>query len=153
VLASGSLPEVEFASDDALRALLGDAAAGSYIAVMGYVAPSLEFDEAIVALRATIATKTRLATTFGYGPRFLHSTGQLHKGGAPIGRFLSLIADEGPDIAIPGADYSFRTLKTAQALGDLQTLRGHSLPAEIIRLEGDPAAALRELHNRIKEML
>jgi transaldolase/glucose-6-phosphate isomerase len=153
VLASGSLPEVEFASDDALRALLGDAAAGSYIAVMGYVAPSLEFDEAIVALRPTIATKTRLATTFGYGPRFLHSTGQLHKGGAPIGRFLSLIADEGPDIAIPGADYSFRTLKTAQALGDLQTLRGHSLPAEIIRLEGDPAAALRELHNRIKEML
>jgi transaldolase/glucose-6-phosphate isomerase len=153
VLASGSLPEVEFASDDALRALLGDAAAGSYIAVMGYVAPSLEFDEAIVALRATIATRTRLATTFGYGPRFLHSTGQLHKGGAPIGRFLSLIADEGPDIAIPGADYSFRTLKTAQALGDLQTLRGHSLPAEIIRLEGDPAAALRELHNRIKEML
>jgi len=153
VLASGSLPEVEFASDDALRALLGDAAAGSYIAVMGYVAPPHLFDYALGALRPPLATRTRLATTFGYGPRFLHSTGQLHKGGAPIGRFLSLIADEGPDIAIPGADYSFRTLKTAQALGDLQTLRGHSLPAEIIRLEGDPAAALRELHNRIKEML
>ena len=93
-----------------------------------------------------------MTTTFGYGPRFLHSTGQFHKGGPPVGRFLSLIGDEGPDIQVPGADYTFRKLKTAQALGDLQTLRSHGLPAEIVRLEGDPAEALRELHNRIKEM-
>ena len=120
---------------------------------MGYLAPSIEFDEEVSALRATLAQRTHLATTFGYGPRFLHSTGQFHKGGPPVGRFLSLIADEGPDVAIPGASYSFRTLKTAQALGDLATLRSHGLPAEIVRLQGDPASALRDLHSRIKEML
>jgi hypothetical protein len=97
--------------------------------------------------------RTKLATTFGYGPRFLHSTGQLHKGGPPIGRFLSLIDDSGADVAIPGAAYSFLTLKDAQALGDLETLRSHKLPAEIVRLHGDPANALRKLHNEIKEML
>ncbi|HXR13764.1 MAG TPA: bifunctional transaldolase/phosoglucose isomerase [Solirubrobacteraceae bacterium] len=153
VLASGELPDVAFADAAALRELLGGGAEGSYIAVMGYLAPSLEFDEEVSALRATLAAKTKCATTFGYGPRFLHSTGQLHKGGAPVGRFLSLIADQGPDIEIPGAAYSFRKLKTAQALGDLQTLRSHGLPAEILRLQGDPAVALRELHDAIKEML
>jgi hypothetical protein len=120
---------------------------------MGYLAPSIEFDEEMAALRATLMRHTRLATTFGYGPRFLHSTGQFHKGGPPVGRFLSLIADESPDVAIPDASYSFRTLKTAQALGDLETLRSHRLPAEIVRLSGDPANALRDLHTRIKEML
>ncbi|HEY1776279.1 MAG TPA: bifunctional transaldolase/phosoglucose isomerase [Solirubrobacteraceae bacterium] len=152
VLASGELPEVAFADDAALQTLLGGGEHGSYVAVMGYLAPSLEFDEEVRALRSTIAETWRVTTTFGYGPRFLHSTGQFHKGGPAVGRFLSLIGDEGPDIEIPDADYSFRKLKTAQALGDLQTLRSHGLPAEIVRLEGDPAEALRELHNRIKEM-
>ena len=153
VLAAGPLPQPRFADDAALRALLADGAPGSYIALMGYLAPSIEFDEEVAALRATLLSRTRLATTFGYGPRFLHSTGQLHKGGAPVGRFLSLIADSGPDVEIPGAGYSFRTLKTAQAIGDLETLRSHNLPAEIVELHGDPAVALRDLHNRIKEML
>ncbi len=113
--------------------------AGAYIALMGYLAPSPSFDAGgRRAARDADARARALATTFGYGPRFLHSTGQLHKGGAPVGRFLSLIADEGPDVEIPGASYSFRTLKTAQALGDLQTLRSHGLPAEIVRLDGRP---------------
>jgi glucose-6-phosphate isomerase len=153
VLAALPLPAIASADDDALRALLTAGAPGSYIALMGYVEPSVEFDEQVAALRATLLAGTKLATTFGYGPRFLHSTGQLHKGGAPVGRFLSLIADSGPDAEIPGAPYSFRTLKSAQAIGDLETLRSHHLPAEIVVLEGDPASALRELHNRIKEML
>ncbi len=153
VLAAGSLPELPLAGDDAVRALLAGARPGGYLALMGYVAPSIEFDEAVAELRATLMLQTRAATTFGYGPRFLHSTGQFHKGGPPVGRFLSLIADEGPDVEIPGAGHSFRTLKHAQALGDLQTLRSHGLAAEIVRLEGDPAAALRDLHLRIKEML
>jgi transaldolase/glucose-6-phosphate isomerase len=153
VLAAGPLPTPPFADDAALRALLEGGSPGNYIALMGYLEPSVEFDEEVAALRATLLERTHLATTFGYGPRFLHSTGQLHKGGAPIGRFLSLIADSGPDVEIPGASYSFRTLKTAQAIGDLETLRSHNLPAEIVALSGDPASALRELHNRIKEML
>jgi transaldolase/glucose-6-phosphate isomerase len=153
VLAAGPLPALPLADDDAVRALLAGAGPGGYLAVMGYVAPSAEFDEAVAELRATLMLQTRAATTFGYGPRFLHSTGQFHKGGPPVGRFLSLIADEGPDVEIPGTDHTFRTLKSAQALGDLQTLRSHGLAAEIVRLEGDPAAALRDLHLRIKEML
>jgi glucose-6-phosphate isomerase/transaldolase/glucose-6-phosphate isomerase len=120
---------------------------------MGYVTPSLEFDEAVAQLRATLMERRRFATTFGYGPRFLHSTGQFHKGGPPIGRFLSLISDTESDVAIPGAPYTFGTLKNAQALGDLETLRSHHLPAELVQLRGDPAAALNALHNKIKEML
>jgi transaldolase / glucose-6-phosphate isomerase len=150
VLGAGPLPALPLADDAALRALLTGGDAGGYIALMGYVEPSLEFDAAVAELRATLMERRRLATTFGYGPRFLHSTGQLHKGGPPNGRFLSLIGDEGPDVEIPGAAYSFRTLKTAQALGDLETLRAHDLPAEIVRLDGDAASALRELHAKIK---
>jgi transaldolase / glucose-6-phosphate isomerase len=99
-------------------------------------------------------------TTFGYGPRFLHSTGQFHKGGPKTGRFLQLIHDGPEDVEIPGgvggAD-SFTTLKNAQAIGDLETLRSLELPAERVRLQGgaagDPVNALRALTAKIKEML
>ena len=94
----------------------------------------------------------RATTTFGYGPRFLHSTGQFHKGGPRIGRFLQLLHDGPRDVEIPGAPYTFTTLKEAQAIGDLQTLRELGLPAERVRLEGDdPAGALRALTATIKE--
>src|SRR5262249_23213547 len=98
--------------------------------------------------------KTRATTTYGYGPRYLHSTGQFHKGGPAIGRFLQLIWDGPQDEEIPGASYDFTTLKAAQAVGDLQTLRKHGLPAERARPEGDDAvAALRTLTERIKGLL
>jgi transaldolase/glucose-6-phosphate isomerase len=148
----GRLPDVADADDDALRALLGDAAPPNYVAIMGYVEPSPRFDQAINKLRAAIREKTRCATTFGYGPRFLHSTGQMHKGGPPTGRFLQLVHDGDEDVEIPGAGYSFGTLKNSQATGDLQTLRDHDLPAQRVRLEGDPAEAVERLADKIKEM-
>jgi hypothetical protein len=120
---------------------------------MGYVQPSEEFDEAVAELRSTIRDATRATTTFGYGPRFLHSTGQLHKGGPPTGLFLQLVHDGEEDVEVPGEDYTFGKLKNAQADGDLLTLRDHGLPAERVRLEGDPAQALRDLTARVKEML
>ena len=86
-----------------------------------------------------IRDRTKATTTFGYGPRFLHSTGQFHKGGPPTGLFLQLVHDGDEDVEIPEAGYGFRHLKNAQAIGDLQTLRDHGLPAVQIRLEGDPA--------------
>jgi transaldolase/glucose-6-phosphate isomerase len=150
---TGKLPEVEEADDAALQALLGSAGPPHYVAIMGYVEPSERFDRAIDGLRTAIRDATRATTTFGYGPRFLHSTGQLHKGGAPIGIFLQLVHDGEEDAEIPRAGYTFRTLKNAQATGDLQTLRAHDLPAERVRLEGDPAAAVEQLTARIKEML
>jgi hypothetical protein len=107
----------------------------------------------VAELRTTIRTLTGAATTFGYGPRLLHSTGQLHKGGPPTGRFLQLVSDPQRDAEIPGAGYSFGTLISAQAAGDLQTLRGHGLPAERVRLGGDPAAAVRALTDRIVQIL
>ena len=120
---------------------------------MGYVQPSQEFDEAVLELRSAIRDATKATTTFGYGPRFLHSTGQLHKGGPPNGLFLQLIHDGDEDVEIPDADFTFGELKNAQATGDLQTLRDHGLPAERVRLEGDPVKALRELTERIRGLL
>ncbi|HEV2944614.1 MAG TPA: hypothetical protein VGX26_05840 [Solirubrobacteraceae bacterium] len=151
------LPVIVDAGDAALRALLGDASPPDYVAIMGYVQPSDEFDAAASELREAIRDATKATTTFGYGPRFLHSTGQFHKGGPKTGRFLQLLHDGGEDVEIPGrvggAD-SFTMLKNAQAIGDLETLRTLELPAERVRLQGgDPVDALRALTAKIKEML
>ncbi|HEX2396896.1 MAG TPA: bifunctional transaldolase/phosoglucose isomerase [Solirubrobacteraceae bacterium] len=148
----GALPEVADADDAALARLLDGAAPPNYVAIMGYLPPSARFDQAVAKLREAIRDRTRCATTFGYGPRFLHSTGQLHKGGLPTGIFLQLVHDGDEDAEIPGAGYTFGTLKHAQATGDLQTLRDHGLPAERVPLEGDPADAVRQLTDKIKEL-
>jgi transaldolase / glucose-6-phosphate isomerase len=154
VLEADTPPEVSEAGDDELRALLGQAAPPHYVAIMGYVQSSEAFDEAVLELRAAIRDATKATTTFGYGPRFLHSTGQLHKGGPQTGLFLQLIHDGDRDVEIPDAHFTFGELKNAQATGDLQTLRDHGLPAERVRLQGsDPAKALRELTERIGGLL
>ncbi|MEA2442762.1 MAG: transaldolase / glucose-6-phosphate isomerase, partial [Thermoleophilales bacterium] len=153
VLQAGDLPEIENASDDALRELIGAAEPPDYVAILGFVQPSDEFDRAIDALRVVIRDGRKVTTTFGYGPRYLHSTGQFHKGGPPTGRFLQLIHDGDEDVEIPEAPYTFRTLKNAQAIGDLEALRGHDRPAERVRLEGDPVQAVEALTQKIKEML
>ena len=146
-------PDLPPADDAALSALLGKAAPPHYVAIMGYVPPSPGFDEAITELRRTIRDATRATTTFGYGPRFLHSTGQFHKGGPKTGVFLQLVHDGEDDVEIPDAGYTFGTLKNAQATGDLQTLRAHGLLAERVRLEGDPVQGLRELTERIRGLI
>jgi hypothetical protein len=126
-----------------------DARPPSYVAIMAYTQPSAEFDAAAAELRAGIRAVTRATTTFGYGPRFLHSTGQFHKGGPPVGRFLQILRADSTDADIPGCPFTFGTLERAQALGDLNTLREHGLPAERVTLSGDPAAALRALSERL----
>jgi len=138
---------VEDWESDALD--LSGVAPPNYVAIQGFLKPSDEFDEAISDLRAAIRDKTRATTTFGYGPRYLHSTGQFHKGGPPTGVFVQLVHDGDDDIEIPGAGYSFRTLKNAQALGDYRTLQAHGLRVMRLRLDGDPAKAVRDL---IKEI-
>ncbi|MBX5469829.1 MAG: bifunctional transaldolase/phosoglucose isomerase [Thermoleophilaceae bacterium] len=149
----GSLPRHADASDEALRALLAQAEPGRYVALMGYLAVSAEVDREVAELRRLLRDRTRAATTFGYGPRFLHSTGQLHKGGPPSGLFLQLVHDGPEDIEIPDAGYGFDTLKNAQAAGDLETLRAHGLTAERVTLSGDPAQAIRGLRERIGRLL
>jgi len=142
VLAGGELPEVEPGDPEQL---FGQSGPPRYVAIMAYVDPSDDFDAALDEMRTRIRDHTKSATTFGYGPRFLHSTGQYHKGGPPNGLFLQLVHDGDEDVEIPEAGYGFRHLKNAQAIGDLQTLRDHGLPAVQIRLEGDPAEAVRRL--------
>jgi transaldolase / glucose-6-phosphate isomerase len=142
VLAKGDLPQVDPGS---LDELLSGAAPPHYVAIMGYVQPSDEFEAAVTDLRLAIRERTKATTTFGYGPRFLHSTGQMHKGGPPTGLFLQLVHDGDRDVEIPDAGYTFGHLKNAQAVGDLQTLRDHGLPAVQVRLEGNPAEAVRRL--------
>ncbi len=147
----GDLHEPEDAGDDALRALLADAAPPAYVAILGFMAPGEAVDEAVVELRAAIRDATNATTTFGYGPRYLHSTGQLHKGGPDGGRFLVLVHDGDEDADVVGKPFSFRVLKNAQAFGDLETLRSRGRRAEKLRLRGgDAAAAIRELTARVR---
>ncbi len=128
--ASGALPEdsgVPY-TREALVAFLNNARPGDYIAVQAYVKPSTEMDIALFALREKLRKKYGLATTAGYGPRFLHSTGQLHKGDSGNGLFVQLTSDAEADLAIPdepgetSSSITFGTLKMAQALGDKQAL-------------------------------
>jgi len=153
----GELHEPEDAGDDALRALISDAGPGDYVALLAFVAPSEEVDAAVTELRSIIRDATRATTTFGYGPRYLHSTGQLHKGGpggSESARFLVIVHDGPEDVEIPGQPFSFRVLKNAQAFGDFETLRARGRKAEKLRLRGeDLAEAVRGLTARVKEIL
>jgi transaldolase/glucose-6-phosphate isomerase len=134
------LPDVEPGS---LDELLAGAAPPKYIAILAYVTPSEEFDSAVTDLRVALRERTKCTTTFGYGPRYLHSTGQYHKGGPPNGLFIQLYQHAEEDIEIPEAGYSFEYLKSAQALGDMQTLRAHGL--DVVRIDVDGPDAVRGL--------
>jgi hypothetical protein len=119
---------------------------------MAYTRPDPELDDAVAELRDAIRAAAHVTTTFGYGPRFLHSTGQFHKGGPRTGRFLQLLRKPPQDVSIPGQPFSFETLEEAQAIGDLQTLREIGLPAQRLRLAADdPVGAVRALTATIRE--
>ena len=126
----GSLPvgdAVEVTTDDLadrLAAHLRAAKPRSYVAINAYVAPNTRRDRLLTELRTVLRDRLHVATTVGYGPRFLHSTGQLHKGGPASGVFLELICTDPLDVPVPGASYSFGILKAAQALGDHAALTG-----------------------------
>ncbi|MGH7277218.1 MAG: hypothetical protein ACREJG_00865, partial [Candidatus Rokuibacteriota bacterium] len=120
---SGRLPEWPVDSLDDLARILGESRPGDYVALLAYLPPSVETTAALQRLRTVIRDRTHLATTVGYGPRYLHSTGQLHKGGPPTPILALLTADDMEDVPIPGESHGFSTLKAAQALGDLATLR------------------------------
>ena len=145
----------EAALGAALQAHLGKLAANGYASIQAYVAQTPSRDQSLLAIRRLLRDATHRATTAGYGPRFLHSTGQLHKGGAPIGWFLQLVAEHPVDREIPGKAYSFGQLIDAQAIGDAQTIAAHDLPILRISLGIDPDAGLtaveRALATALKE--
>ncbi|MCP9465535.1 MAG: glucose-6-phosphate isomerase [Nitrospira sp.] len=125
--------------------LLSHLKAGIYVAILAYTTPSRLFEQAIAQLRKTLVARHHIATTFGYGPRYLHSTGQLHKGGPSTGLFLLLVDRMVPDLPIPGKPYSFGTLARAQAAGDLQSLHTHHRHALCVQLGRDPAQTIKTL--------
>jgi transaldolase/glucose-6-phosphate isomerase len=129
----------------ALREFFAQVAAGDYVALQAYVAPGQAVWNQLQALRLQLRDGLRLATTLGYGPRYLHSTGQLHKGGPNTGLFLQLLGHDPDDVEIPGQPYSFGVLKRAQARGDLTALRSHGCRALRVCLGDDVPAGLERL--------
>ena len=133
-LLEGQTPSVPEAVErprfgEALAAWAAGISRGDYVALLAYLPPSPAHDAALAAMRTAIRDALGVATTAAYGPRYLHSTGQLHKGGTPRGVFLALEVDGGPQLQVPGEDYAFGTLERAQELGDLIALerRGRRL--------------------------
>src|SRR6059058_4102185 len=145
----GKLPSVESVAAararSGLNSLLGKAKRGAYFAIMAYTTRAPGSEAAIDAIRTSVRDRKHIATTAGYGPRFLHSTGQLHKGGPRTGLFLQIVQDDTKDVPIPGQPYSFSILKQAQSLGDLESLSSRRLPVLRVTLGRDPAAGWRAL--------
>jgi glucose-6-phosphate isomerase len=133
ILASGDDPLVEpSGSPDELFA---QAQPGDYVAILAFVNPTKETDEKLALLAQRAARETGCAVTHGYGPRYLHSTGQLHKGGPPTGLFLQVVDDTGEEIAIPNQPFGFGKLIRAQAAGDFASLQERGRRVARVRLE------------------
>jgi transaldolase / glucose-6-phosphate isomerase len=133
------------AIDGFVTAHLKRAHAGDYIAMLDYIQETPEHDELIQAIRTHLRNAIHVATTTGYGPRFLHSTGQLHKGGPASGVFIQVTADNVVDVPLPNEAFSFGVLKQAQALGDFQSLASRHRRAIRLHLGTDIKAGLRTL--------
>ncbi|MFA9429464.1 glucose-6-phosphate isomerase [Egicoccus sp. AB-alg2] len=103
--------------------VLADVSAGNYVALLGFVTPGGDDERALHAAASRLRARLGVPVTVGIGPRYLHSTGQLHKGGPDTGRFLVVVGDDAQDVDIPGRDYTFGRLKRAQAAGDLAALQ------------------------------
>ncbi|MEO6991645.1 MAG: bifunctional transaldolase/phosoglucose isomerase [Candidatus Baltobacteraceae bacterium] len=134
----------------ALRAIFAQIRPGDYVAITAYVEMNGEHLRAIDAIRLAIRNAYRVATTVGFGPRFLHSTGQLHKGGPPTGVFLQLTADPPLDLRIPGS-VGFRTLERAQALGDFESLDSRGRRGMRLHLQVPLAHALEALGEAVDD--
>ena len=131
--------------EEAFRAFLARAHAGDYVALVAYLPPNKANYAALAALRQQVRDGARVATTLGFGPRFLHSTGQLHKGGPNSGLYLQITADDAEDIRVPGQHYTFGILKQAQALGDFLALQKHGRRVLRVHFSGGPAEVLAGL--------
>ncbi|MDO9356028.1 MAG: hypothetical protein Q7T55_20180 [Solirubrobacteraceae bacterium] len=133
---------------EAIADLLDGLAAPGFVGILGYLAPSPSVDQAAQRLQGAIRDATGSAVTYGYGPRYLHSTGQYHKGGPDEGRFLIVVDVATPDVEIPGSGYGFRTLAHAQALGDYNTLTSVGRKVVLVTTDGSPAETLHDLADR-----
>ncbi len=142
-LSQGRLPER--ASSGSIAALLEQARPGDYFAIMPYIPLDAEADRLLHELRSKVMQRFRIATTVGYGPRYLHSTGQLHKGGPASGLYLQLTMGGRQRLPIPGQRYGFDILATAQAIGDYQALTNLGRRLITVNLGDNVTGGLRRL--------
>jgi hypothetical protein len=136
-----------------LRAHLARLGAGDYFALLGYVEMNAEHEALLQALRMTVRDRKRVATCLGFGPRFLHSTGQAYKGGPNSGVFLQITCDDAQDLPVPGQKYTFGVVKAAQARGDFQVLADRQRRTLRVHLGSDVKAGLAKLAELVKEIL
>jgi transaldolase/glucose-6-phosphate isomerase len=136
-----------------LRRHLDRARPNGYHAIGAFIAPTEGRTALLRQIQQLLRDRTQRATTLGYGPRYLHSTGQLHKGGARLGCFLQLVSGHPHDLPIPGRHETFGTLIDAQALGDFASLQAHELPVLRVHLSDDPDAGLVELQAALEAAL
>jgi transaldolase/glucose-6-phosphate isomerase len=135
----------------AVAGWLGGAKAGDYLGIHAYLPPQPETTAALGGLQASLHAKTKLAVTWGYGPRFLHSTGQLHKGGTDRCRFLQIVDQPTEDLAVPETAYTFGTLIRAQAEGDRQALEQRGRTVLRVQLGTQDAQGLAALRQAVED--
>jgi transaldolase / glucose-6-phosphate isomerase len=133
VLVTGEEPELE--PQGSVDELLAQAKEGDYFCIQAFVEPGAEAEAKLDRVIAGVRSRSGLVVTHGYGPRYMHSTGQLHKGGPNTGLFLQVIDDQGDELPIPGKPFGFRRLIRAQAAGDLETLKERGRRVARLRLE------------------
>ena len=133
VFATGKEPELE--PEGSIEALLEQAKDGDYFCIQAFVEPGAEAESRLDRVIADVRDRRGLVVTHGYGPRYQHSTGQLHKGGPNTGLFLQVVDDPGDELPIPGKPFGYRRLIRAQAAGDLETLKERGRRVARVRLE------------------
>jgi transaldolase / glucose-6-phosphate isomerase len=137
--------------EDDLAALINQLKDGDYFALLAFIEMSQAHRNALEAIRTVVRDRRKVATTVGFGPRYLHSTGQAHKGGPGSGVFLIITADDSEDLPVPGQRYSFGTIKRLQARGDLEVLASRGRRVLRVHLR-DVEAGLRDLHAMILKL-
>ena len=136
-----------------LRAHLARLGAGDYFALLAYVEMNAEHESLLQSLRLAVRDRKHVATVLGFGPRFLHSTGQAYKGGPNSGVFLQITCDDAQDLPVPGQKYTFGIVKAAQARGDFQVLADRKRRALRVHLGSDIKAGLTKLSELVKQIL
>lgn len=136
-----------------LRAHLARLSSGDYFALLAYIEMNAAHEESLQQIRHAVREARRVATCLGFGPRFLHSTGQAYKGGPNTGVFLQITCDDAVDLSVPGAKYSFGVVKSAQARGDFEVLSERRRRALRVHLGKDVQAGLAALHSAVRRAL
>ena len=146
--ATGERPAI--VASGSLKDLLGQVSPGDYLAITAYLEQTPDTDAALDGLRRQVMRRYRIATTVGYGPRFLHSTGQLHKGGPASALLLQITAGHQYDLEIPGREYTFGVLADSQAMGDFEALVARGIRVARVHLTGEVEAGIRGLIGQVR---